>query len=173
VTFAPGEINLGFLLDGATSSHVTIPDSPSLEITGAITIDAWINSSTLNGRIVDKITAFGTDGYLLDLVGGQLRMIVQGDGLSSPGPLSPGVFTHVAGVYDGSSLSLYLNGVLVATKATGVTAIPVNSDPLNIGVDSAGGSNFTGIIDEPRIFGRALSAAEIAGIVQAEAAHCQ
>jgi len=159
---------------GTAGSFVRAPDSASLEITGAITIDAWVNSSTVFGRIVDKITAFGADGYLLDLVDtGQLRMIVEGDAITSPAPISSGTFNHVAGVYDGANLSLYLNGVLIATTPTGVTAIPVNHDPLTIGADSTGGSNFTGVIDEPRIFARALSAAEIAAVFQSESGHCQ
>src|ERR1022692_1516156 len=164
VTFAPGEINQGFQLDGTTASNVVVPNAASLNITGALTIDAWISSPTLDGRIVDKITAFAADGYLLDVTGGQLRMIVQGDGINSPSPLIEGVLTYVAGVYDGASLSLYVNGTLVATKATAVTAIPVNSNPLHIGADSTGSSNFTGLIDEPRIFNRALSATEIQAV---------
>lgn len=172
VTFGPGEINQGFQLDGTANSHVTVAPSASLDITGAITIDAWINSTTLNGRIVDKITAFGSDGYMLDLVGGQLRMIIGGSGISSPAPLAAGVLIYVAGVYDGTDMSLYINGTLVtSTPLSG--AIPVNVDPLSIGVDSSGGSNFTGIIDEPRVFDRALSAAEIMAAFQAESAHCQ
>ena len=173
VTFAPGEINQGFQLDGTTASNVVVPNAASLNITGALTIDAWISSPTLDGRIVDKITAFAADGYLLDVTGGQLRMIVQGDGINSPSPLIEGVLTYVAGVYDGASFSLYVNGTLVATKATAVTAIPVNSNPLHIGADSTGSSNFTGLIDEPRIFNRALSATEIQAVFQAESAHCQ
>jgi Concanavalin A-like lectin/glucanases superfamily len=174
VGFGAGEINQGFQLDGTAGSFVRAPDAASLEITGAITIDAWINSSTVFGRIVDKITAFGADGVLLDLVNtGQLRMIVQGDGITSPAPISSGAFNHVAGVYDGANLSLYLNGVLIATKATDVAAIPVNHDPLTIGADSTGASNFTGVIDEPRVFDRALSAAEIAAVFQSESNHCQ
>jgi hypothetical protein len=174
VAFGVGEINQGFELDGTASSFARAPDSTSLEITGGLTIDAWIDATTVAGRIVDKITAFGTDGYLLDLVdGGQLRMIVEAESLTGGVSLSPGTFNHVAGVYDGANLSLYLNGVLIATKATGVAAIPVNHDPLTIGADSTGGSNFTGVIDEPRIFDRALSAAEIAAIFRSESAHCQ
>lgn len=174
VAFGAGQINQGFQLDGTSTSFARAPDSASLEITAAITIDAWINSTTVFGRIVDKITAFSGDGYLLDLVDtGQLRLIIQGDVLTSPGPLSAGAFNHVAGVYDGTNMSLYLNGVLIATKVTGVTSIPVNHDPLTIGADSTGASNFTGIIDEPRVFDRALSAAEIAAVFQSESAHCQ
>ena len=173
VTFGPGEINQGFQLDGTTNSRVSVPDSPSLDLTSAITIDAWISFTSPTGRIVDKITAFDTNGYLLDLVDGQARLFVAGYGLESPAVLTPGVLTHVAGSFDGTTMSLYVNGVLVASLATDGRPIPVNSNPLNFGVDSSGDSNYTGIIDEPRIFNRTLSADEIAAIFQSESAHCQ
>jgi hypothetical protein len=173
VTFAAGEINQGFQLDGTAASYVVVPNAPSLNVTSALTIDAWINSPTMDGRIVDKITAFEGDGYLLDVAGGQLRLLVGGDGIGSPAVIVENVLTHVAGVYDGANLSLYVNGTLVATKATAVTAIPVNGNPLHIGADSTGSTNFTGLIDEPRVFNRALSAAEIAAVFQAESSHCQ
>jgi hypothetical protein len=44
--------------------------------------------------------------------------------------------------------------------------IPVNALPLHIGADSGGGTQFTGAIDEPRIFNRGLSNDEIAALFQ-------
>jgi len=164
VTFAPGEQLEGFSLDGGPTSYVTVADSSSLDITGPFTIDAWVNLAGGAGRIVDKITAGSSNGYLLDLPGGPLRLLVAGDSVTTTDPLPTGTFVHVAGVYDGTSLSLYVNGALAATKPTSVTATPTSTEPLHIGADSTGGSLFRGIIDEPRIFGRALSAAEIATI---------
>jgi len=117
----------------------------------------------LGGRIVDKITAFGSDGYLLDVNDGQLRLYLGGDQISTTGAgLPAGIFTHVAGVYTGTSIALYINGVLAAERPTPLTAITVNNHPVRIGADSNGGSLTVGIIDEPRIFNRGLSAAEVA-----------
>jgi hypothetical protein len=49
--------------------------------------DAWINPSTTStSRIVDKIAAGGSNGYLLDLLGGKLRLIIDGQGLSGTIP---------------------------------------------------------------------------------------
>jgi hypothetical protein len=175
VTFAAGAIGRGFSFDGTGSSYIQVADAASLRITGPMTIDAWISptSATATARIVDKITAGGANGYLLDLLAGQLRLEIGADSVSSGLTVPVGTFTHVTGVYSGTSLSLYFNGVLIATKTTTVTAVPVATLPLRIGADSAGATRFSGVIDEPRIFGRALSAAEVQDIYQSGSpAHC-
>ena len=69
-------------------------------------------------------------------------------------------WTHLATTYDGANQRLYINGVLVATKAqTG--AIAAANQPLRIGGNNVSGEFFQGLIDEVRIYNRALSAAEI------------
>jgi hypothetical protein len=166
VAFAPGEIGMGWKLAGTANSYVLVPDSPTLELTSAITIDAWINPTVLGGRIVDKITAGGADGYMLDTYAGYLRFIVGNASLSSTSPLTTGTFTHVAAVYDGSHMTVYIDGIAAGTMVTAVAAIPTNLLQLRMGADSSGGSLFTGIIDEVRIFGRALSLGEIQAIAQ-------
>ena len=102
VSFGPGEQLSAFSLNGTANSYVEVPDAASLQVTGAFTIDAWINFAGGDGRIVDKVTAFSTDGYLLDMIGNNLRIFIGGDALSTPTPVPLGTFTHVAGVYDGT-----------------------------------------------------------------------
>lgn len=78
-------------------------------------------------------------------------------GASGP-PLN--AWTHLAFTYDGATEKLYVNGVLVASRAqTG--AISAANGVLHIGGDSVWGEHFQGLIDEVRIYNRALSAAEI------------
>ncbi len=63
-------------------------------------------------------------------------------------------------MYNGSSMRLYVNGALVATRAqTGNTM--VSTGVLRIGGNGVWGEYFNGAIDEVRIYNRALSAAEI------------
>jgi len=159
VTFAGGAENQGFSMDGAAS--VVVPHDPSLMMSAAVTVEAWVNPAELGGRIIDKATAFGGDGYLMDIVGGRLRMWVSGDDVSSLDFLPANVFTHVVGTYDGTFLMVYFNGGLNQGKPTWVTAVTPNSQPMHFGQDSAGGSMFKGVIDEPRVFNRALSIEEV------------
>jgi len=175
VTFATGAVGSGFLFNGMTSSYIEVADAASLRVAGPMTIDAWISPSVANstGRIVDKITAGGANGYLFDVITGQLRVFVGTDGVMSGITVPLNTFTHVAGVYSGTTFSLYFNGVLIASKTTTVAAVPTAMLPLRIGADSTGANRFSGVIDEPRIFGRALSAAEIQDIYQTGSpAHC-
>jgi len=164
VAFAAGVNGDGFALSGLANSFVQVPNDPSLQITGSITMDAWINQAAVGGRIIDKVTAFNVDGYLLDVVGDRLRLFVGGVWVVSNAPMPTGTFMHVAGVYNGTSLAVYINGVLSNEIPTAVASIPISDNSVRIGADSTGGSLFNGIIDEPRIFDRALSAAEIATI---------
>ena len=70
-------------------------------------------------------------------------------------------WTHLAMTYDGSVQRLYVNGVLAGTHAqTGNMA--VGNQPLRIGGNgSFPGEFFKGLIDEVKVYNRALTAAEI------------
>jgi hypothetical protein len=166
--FAPGRVDRAFSLDGSTA-WVEVPDAAPLRVTSALTIDAWINPTATGGRVVDKITAGGGDGYLLDTWGGVIRFLFDGQTLSGATPIPTGVWSHVAGVYDGAEMRVYLNGTLDGTRATSA-AIPTNALPLRIGAASNGGSLFSGLIDEVEVFDRGLSQAEIQAIVAAGSA---
>ncbi len=168
VTFAAGRVDQAFSLNGS-SAYVQVPDSAALRVAGQITIDAWINPSALGGRIVDKITAGLGDGYLLDTNGGSVRLLFDGQSLTGTSALPTGTWTHVAGVYDGAQMRVYVNGTLDGTF-NGNAAIPTNALPLRIGADSNGGNLFSGLIDEVEILNRALSQAEIQAIVAAGSA---
>jgi len=160
VTFAPGVRGSGFFLDG--TDYVQVPDSPSLDFTAGLTIDAWVNTATGFGRIFDKITRFAQDGFLMDVIdGGRLRMQVGTMALDAPAPLTPNTFVHVAGTFDGARLALFVNGQLQAETPSSQGPVPTNALPLRLGADSGGNSIFDGVIDEPRIFDRALTDAEV------------
>ena len=169
-TFAPGRVGQAFSLNG-TGAFVQAPDSPALNPGSQLTIDAWINPVSLvsNGqanRIVDKITGGSTNGYNFDIRLGRLRAIFGGNILTGAAVIPLNTWTHVAAVYDGTQLKLYVNGMLDAVSTAG-GVIPSNTLPLRIGADSNGNSLFDGRIDEVEIFNRALSQSEILAIVNA------
>src|SRR5262249_50236266 len=69
-------------------------------------------------------------------------------------------WTHLAATYDGSALRYYVNGTLTDSQNhTG--QINTSTGALRIGGNSVWGEDFKGLIDEVRIYNRALSAAEI------------
>jgi Concanavalin A-like lectin/glucanases superfamily len=158
VTFAAGIHGDGFSLDGIASA-VEIPSTSAIELTGELTIDAWINPTDNggNGRIVDKIQAFGNDGYMLDLTGFHLRAIVGGEGIQSVGTVPANMFSHVAVTFvPGGTMTLYINGRPAAAMPVVQTGIPNNTHPVILGADQGGGSLFAGIIDEVRFWNNAV-----------------
>lgn len=158
--FGAGVAGQGFTLAGSERSFVEVPSAATLQTSSAISVEAWINARQLGGRIVDRITANGTDGYLLDTYQGKLRMLIGSTWLDSTASLTTGRPVHVAGVYDGSSMTVYIDGVAAGRRSLS-GAIPGTALPLRFGADSSGASLFNGMIDEIRIWNRGLSAAEI------------
>ena len=87
------------------------------------------------------------------------------DSMDGPGGSVPlNTYTHVAGTYDGTTIRIYLNGNLHASKATNIGTMANDNLPLRIG------QNYRGSIDELEIFNRALAQSEIQAIVAADSA---
>ena len=94
-------------------------DKKTVKLKSGFTLEAVINPTALTpGRIFDRITASGIDGFLFDThPGDTLRLIVGPTILSAkPGLLTAGKTYHVAATYDaaGGAMRIYLNGRLVA-----------------------------------------------------------
>ena len=89
-----------------------------------------------------------------------------GDGTSSFNENSPasalttGIWQHIAVTYDKENWIYYLNGEDIGSD-THVEAIVNNDEPLTIGCRSTGNDYFKGLIDEVKIYSRALTAEEI------------
>jgi hypothetical protein len=79
----------------------------------------------------------------------------------APTGLTLNIWSHVAATYDGATLRLYVNGTQVSSRA--VTGnIAVSTGQVRIGGNNVWGEYFAGLIDEVRIYNRALTATEIA-----------
>ncbi len=139
-------------------SGVTVNNSVSLNFIQQITIEAWIypltwtNPPFSNCRIVQK--GYSDNQYRLLKEWDALVFEVEGVGeLRIPSALpATNRWSHVAGVYDGKKLRLYVNGQLVGEQAAS-GLIATTTDPLIIGIKSIGGSDgFVGYLDGIRIW---------------------
>src|SRR5262249_10567703 len=94
------------------------------------------------------------------------------NGVGSTTNVLDGLWHHVAGTYDGSTLAIYVDGALERSLAT-PDSIGQNSRSVNIGAFWGGGSPgrfFHGLVDEVSIYDRGLSAAEVQALYTAGAA---
>jgi hypothetical protein len=149
-----------------TSSWVTIADAPSLRLTSGMTMEAWVRPSSGSGwRTVILKERAGQLTYALYSANGASRpasWVWTGTDYSVSGTaaVSTTTWTHLAVTYDGSALRFYTNGVLVKTTA-GVPNLLSSTGVLRIGGNSVWGEYFKGLIDDVRIYSRALSVYEI------------
>jgi hypothetical protein len=145
------------------SSGVAIPDSASLDVTGPITIEFWLRADTIPaaGRagLIDHNGQWG----LFLAPGGQVRCVMP-PVTATDLVVQPGVWTHIACVYDLQTVQLYQDGVAAPNPPPGTTAIntaPV--DGIHIGEDAPGGGDqLLGAVDDVRIWQVARTADEIA-----------
>jgi large repetitive protein len=73
-----------------------------------------------------------------------------------------GVWYHAMCVFDGSTMRLYVNGVLQADAVSYPSGLAVGTSPMKIGVFYTDNNlPLDGGIDDVRVYNRALSAAEV------------
>jgi hypothetical protein len=119
VTLAPGKVGKAVVLSRA--GYPQSPRSESLELGGAMTLEAWIKPErAADMRIFDRQTIGGNDGFMLDThPKGHLRLIIGPGQLRDPDPLAVGQWSHVAATYseETGEARLYRNGQIVAKSS--------------------------------------------------------
>ena len=167
-----GHADSALRFDGV-DDYVDIGNAANLNPTNAITIAAWFNTSMTNVSqyIVGKDNLpTGTLQYFLRVqAGGKLRMAVRTNVenyLTSAPAINANTWYHITGVYDGTSLRLYLNGQLLGAPLAAAGAMANNGVNVRIGTKQDGLLPFKGVLDEVEIYDRALSAPEVLALYQ-------
>jgi hypothetical protein len=170
-TYAAGYVSSGFSFDGSLGQYVQVGDTPSLKMTTAATFECWIYPTA------DQESIFvNREGEYL--VGGESDgEVCWGFANTDPGwvgictgfvaPLAS--WTHVAVTYDNGLITTYGNGVQVHQyQGSGPIGdvLPTLND-FRIGNRQQFPAPFTGIIDELKVYNRALSSSEVAAIYAA------
>ena len=164
---ASGKIDGAYDFDGSTS-YLNCGNDPSLNITDAITIEAWVKANSFNiwNLIVQRGGLTTDKGYYLSINNGNLKAVVN-DGTNkiytNSVSLSLDTWYHIAFVadlVDTDEELLYVNGI--GNTPVNISAVGDIGNSLNTYISSAiSGNFFNGTIDEVRIYNRALSAEEI------------
>ncbi|MCD6429523.1 lamin tail domain-containing protein, partial [bacterium] len=168
-TFTSGRINQGLSFDGI-DDYVDIGNDTSLNSLNDLTLEAWVNINSypsVRGNIIGKYlspapyrsyeTYIDNNGFAvfrIGIDGGSLQYV------RSTTTLSLGQWYHIVGTYDGSYIKIYVNGALEGSKAV-LGNIKYDSLHVNIGMVKENDSHFNGLIDEVKIYNRALGASEI------------
>ena len=147
---------------------VSVPDSNSLDLTGAMTLEAWVNPSAL-GSVWRTVVLKESPGYFRyalyannDVNGPSGHVYVNSDlDARATSRLPLNTWAHLATTYDGATVRVYVNGTQVASRAV-TGAMSASTNPLRIGGNTVWSEWFRGLIDEVRVYDRALSPAEIA-----------
>ena len=135
------------------------------QITANITVAAWIQVRTFD-TTWQAILTKGDNSWRIHRGGttNTINWAINGTGGSIYGTtnVNNGEWHHVAGVYDGTGKILYVNGQLEASDTEAGVTLPVSGYNVNIGENAqATGRHWSGLIDDARIYRRALSAKEI------------
>ncbi len=170
VSFASGKQDQAGSFDGS-DDYVNAGNNSSLNFTNSLTIAAWVKTNDIANTtqgIMDKFD--GSNGFFLRRWG-DFQILVKNGGTDyytyDTTPTTE--WFYLAGVVDPTNnrLKFYVNGVL-KKEVTGYYA-PATATNLLIGTTgpSANGVRWNGLIDEVRIYNRALSATEIKAIYDA------
>ncbi|WP_066936521.1 LamG-like jellyroll fold domain-containing protein [Microtetraspora fusca] len=161
---------------------VTVPDAASLRITGKLTMEAWVNPTTSGVprptliKEAASSPAYGLHAAVKTCLGSVFECMIMptyvyapsaqakigGTAYSATGTtaLPTGSWSHIAGVYDGTTVKTYVNGTLAATTTVSGSN-DTSTSPLRIGADTVAGTYFKGLIDEVRVYNLALTQAQI------------
>lgn len=162
----PGAPFQGFAIYSLSDpGYVNVPNHPDLNPASAITLEAWINTDfdfSFNFEGCMDIAGKGfTDHYSLGFCGRTLRSRVGGKLVATLGRQLPAnTWIHVAMTSDGVRRRHYIDGSMV-TDVAEPGVMSSNNKPFQIGQDPDYFEEFSGTIDEVRLWNRALSMEEL------------
>lgn len=181
----------GAILLNGSKAFVSLDNPPALNISGQITLEAWVKPATVQGAVarivshgIPTLSAYnadqvsengsvlaGSEVFLRMEEAGSTYVVGSSDGVDShtasfPVPsedLGSLTWIHLVGTYDGANWKLFRNGVQVASVADTVGALPVADGRWAIGSTGNGWADaFAGEIDEVAIYDHSLTAARVA-----------
>lgn len=164
-----GKFANALVFDGV-NDYVSVDSSASLNITNAITLEAWVKPNFLHSDLRTAVAKWSSsqsaDSYLLGIdTSGNIRFYLDSTGtgqtsLLSSNKVSANSWSHIAATWDGSIMRVFLNGIADTNTATFTSTIFKSNFPVYLGKHD-GGNPFNGTIDDVRIYNRALSPEEI------------
>jgi autotransporter-associated beta strand protein len=157
---------LGF---NGSGNYVAVPHRSALNAF-PLSVTTWVNASG-GSDLVNKYVSSSLNGWNVFIRGGRVRAWYfvsgsrfiwdGGDGLDG-GPVTDGLWHHVAFTVDSTGGKLYVDGVLKDSRAwTGVPGPATTTQEVHLGTDAANTIPFNALLDEITIWNTALSHTQI------------
>ena len=167
--FEPTGEGFALRLDGE-DDYVVLAPGKKLPITGPVSVEAWIQP-TRKAEGEAHLLGEGMSQYSLSWYNTELCLFYLGSGGNNlKDYLNLHQWQHVAAAYDGKTMNLWLNGRLAASRestepgyeATGNFQIGTRSDDPDV-------PRFQGLVDNVRVYNRAITEEEVIAHVKDEA----
>jgi len=169
-----GKFGKALEFNGVTN-YVNVPDDDTLDITDEITLEIWMKPDVAQSGEVNQ--PVGKHCYVLNYdhpdpaFRGSIGIKSGDTWYNSGGPLSisSGEWHHFVGVYDGTYLKTYLDGVEELSNNIGSVTINVETSSFMIGANPYENSEspenyFDGVVDEVRVYNKSLNGEEISDL---------
>lgn len=169
-TWVDGKYGKALSFNGV-DNYINVPSTPTLSGLNNMTVMAWVYpTKTTEGTIVSKHdNAYNKEWMLyISPIDYKYRFIVHdqqaGTFREVAGSLAQvGVPVFLAGTYNGLALSIYENAVLKSQVTTNIVVRSLSA-PVRVGNRADNARFYGGVIDEVRIYNRALTFSEISDL---------
>lgn len=156
----------GLLFEAASNDFVDVGDDASIRLVNEVTYSCWVKTEG-TADLMDRweggkeatmlrIEGAGTVGFYINTAGGTKSV-------TSAGVVDDNVWHHVVGVYDGTTLKVYVDGDLDCTPTNYDGTIVVSDSDLRLGYGWSA-AYLDGSMDEVRVYSRALGSGEVADL---------
>lgn len=167
-TRVTGKCGKALRFDGY-NDYVSISNSACFQVTRALTIAAWVKGETWPNNtswanVVLRKGDANPNNWQLAIWQGKVALYLDANddvGVTGTTTLATNTWYHVAGTWDGSTVRIYVNGVLNNTPVSRTAAISTDTRPVYLGGRSGSTDILKGTLDDVRFYNKALSAAEI------------
>jgi len=152
-----------------STDYIDLGDSTDFDITNSITLSSWVNFNSTSTNVIlarddntnENFILYGwSDGKIY----GQIRIGGVGKTVDG-GTYSLNVWYHVALTYDGSSLKIYVNGILQDTLSASGS---IDNDDVSFEIGRKGNNafHFDGKISQVGVWQGALTQAQIQSVME-------
>jgi hypothetical protein len=145
----PGISGLGVQIR-SQKDVIQVPDEPQFTVGTRVAVAAWVHPTTVTGHQPIVIKRLNNQtAFSLGIHNGNIEMSVvltTGTTVISSAPIAAGTWTHVAGMYDGTFVFLFINGQQFGQVFAAGTVRDVFA-PIRIGATSQT-QHVNGIVDE-------------------------